>query len=549
VRRSLKRTLYGLSIFGLSTIFLFDNTQAFQVRQDKTPLDDRIVVDPVATMNGDTIPLDSPSVAAVRRAGWDRLNMNATSGWRVYLDRKSGAPMLVDGAGLSWAAAKGPSPTLEGMESSLRKFLRDNRDILLADDAELRLDRDGSLALADHASQVVFDHVVSGIPVLGDKYVFLFGQGNLVSFGASRWTDVRTSPIPSLSASEAFELLQTHMGLDRSAQLKVMNQGELFFIPRDVVTAAGPAYGSALVYRIVVQVEGFMGTWVSLIDANDGTVRGFYDDDKYAQVKGGVLPSSTDGICPSGCEQPNYPMPWANITIGASSSFAGPNGAFTCSPGGSTATTTLNGQYVKINDTCGAISQSVTCDADLDLGLSAGHDCSVPAGSSAGNTKSSRTGFFTLNRIKERGRAWLPANAWLQAQLTENVNIQQTCNANWSGGQLNMFRSGGGCNGTGEIAAVIAHEIGHGLDENDGGGFDNPSEAYADVTGFLYDRSSCIGRGFLQSGVCGGYGNACLTCTGCQQQVFATFVYQVDMGMIEAETVSGEIGYRFEKFI
>ena len=132
MRRSLKRTLYGLSIFGLSTIFLFDNTQAFQVRQDKTPLDDRIVVDPVATMNGDTIPLDSPSVAAVRRAGWDRLNMNATSGWRVYLDRKSGAPMLVDGAGLSWAAAKGPSPTLEGMESSLRKFLRDNRDILLA---------------------------------------------------------------------------------------------------------------------------------------------------------------------------------------------------------------------------------------------------------------------------------------------------------------------------------------------------------------------------------------------------------------------------------
>ena len=521
MRPLLKRFLCGVSIVGLSTIFLIDPARAFGVRQDKTPFDDRIVVDPIATMNGDTITLDAAPSA--KRAGWDRLNMNAAGGWRVYLDAKSGAPMLVDGAGIPWPAAgtRGAAPQMDALESSFRKFLRDNRDILLADDAELRLNRDASLALTPDVTQVAFDHVVSGIPVYGDRYIFLVGHGNLVSFGATRWTPVTMSPVPSITAAEALGQLETHMRLDRSAQTKVANSGELFFVPRDVVTAAGPAYAARLAWRFIVQVDGIMGTWVGFVDATDGSILGFYDDDKWAQAKGGVLPSSTDGICPSGCEQPNYAMPWANITIGASSSFAGPNGAFTCTPGGSTATTTLQGQFVRINDTCGAISQSVTCDADLDLGLSAGHDCSVPAGGSAGNTKSSRTGYFTLNRIKEKGRAWLPANAWLQAQLQENVNIQQTCNANWSGGQLNMFRSGGGCNGTGEIAAVIAHEIGHGLDENDGGGFDNPSEAYADVTGFLYDRSSCIGRGFLQSGVCGGYGNACLTCTGIRDQNWA----------------------------
>jgi len=524
VRSSPTRTLSGLSIVVVSTLFLIDSTRAFQVRQEKTPFDDRIVVDPVATMNGEAIPLESPAVASGRKSGWGRLSMNATGGWRVVLDQKSGAPLLADGAGIPWPAAvgsKGAAPALDVLEGSFRRFLRENRDILMADDAELRLNRDATLPLTQDVTQIAFDHVVAGIPVYGDRYVFFVGHGNLISFGASRWTPVSTSPIPALSAGEALEQLQVHMRLDARAYVKVASQGELFFIPQEIVTTAGPAYGSALVYRIVLRVEGVVGTWVGLVDAHDGTIRGFYDDDKYAQVKGGVLPETTDGICPSGCEQPGYPMPYADLSIGGNPSFSGANGAFTCSPGGATATTTLSGQYVKIADVCGLISRSVKCDADLDLGLSSAHDCSVPAGASPGDTKSARTGFYTVNRLKERGRAWLPGNAWLQAQLTENTNIAQTCNANWSGGQLNMFRSGGGCNATGEIAGVVAHEFGHGMDENDGGGFDNPSEAYGDINEFLYDRTSCIGRGFYQSGTCGGYGNPCLTCNGIRDMNWA----------------------------
>jgi hypothetical protein len=47
-------------------------------------------------------------------------------------------------------------------------------------------------------------------------------------------------------------------------------------------------------------------------------------------------------------------------------------GLFNCTPGGSTATTTLSGQYFKVNDNCGPVSQSVSCDNDLDLTGSAG---------------------------------------------------------------------------------------------------------------------------------------------------------------------------------
>jgi hypothetical protein len=35
---------------------------------------------------------------------------------------------------------------------------------------------------------------------------------------------------------------------------------------------------------------------------------------------------------------------------------------------------------------------------------------------------------------------------------------------------------------TGEIAGVFLHEWGHSFDQNDGGGTDNPGEAYGDIT-------------------------------------------------------------------
>jgi subtilisin-like proprotein convertase family protein len=214
-------------------------------------------------------------------------------------------------------------------------------------------------------------------------------------------------------------------------------------------------------------------------------------------------------------------MPFANITIGATNQTASASGSFNCTPGGSNAVTTLAGPYVRVIDTCGAISQAVTCDNDLDLSQSAGTDCVVPAGSSAGNTHASRTGFYHLNRIAEHARAWLPTVPWLTSQLIDNVNLNDTCNAYWNGSSVNFFKSGGGCRNTGEIAGVLIHEWGHGMDANDGGGMDNPSEAYADITAFMSTHVSCIGRGVYQASNCSGYGDACLNCTGVRDQDWA----------------------------
>ena len=504
---------------------------ALQAPEPGGRFDALVIEDPERSLDVATLPLASLPAKDHARAGWERFRATHGQEWRVHLDRRSGAPLLAEGTGIPWAVPEGAN--VDSIATALRTFIAGNRALLLADDAELVLDSDGSGLLTPEVWQISFNRVVAGVPVAGERYIFTIGQGNLISFGTPRWSRIDANPTPDIDAAAALERLKTYMRLTGGDAVEIVEQPKIEFIP---LRAAGPktgaghgpfagslgsGYASALVWRVALRIAGEPGTWAALVDAHTGAIRSFNDINDYAQAKGGIYPISDDQICPDGCEQPNFPMPFADINIGGNAQTASSMGMFNCAPGASTATTTLSGQYVKVNDSCGLISQSVTCDNDLNLQGSAGNDCEIPAGSSAGNTHAARSGFYHLNRIAEHARVWLPGRVWLTQQLTDNVNINQTCNAFWDGFGVNFFKSGGGCNNTGEIAGVFLHEWGHGLDQNDGGGFDNPSEAYADITAFMSTHVSCVGRGFFQFGNCGGYGDACLSCTGIRDQDWA----------------------------
>jgi hypothetical protein len=194
--------------------------------------------------------------------------------------------------------------------------------------------------------------------------------------------------------------------------------------------------------------------------------------------------------------QTGWPMPFADTGLPAPDDFT--NSAGLLNYLGGTVTTTLTGRYVDIVDNCGAVSESSATGA-LNLGGANGqHDC-TSAGGSLGDTASSRSAFYEINKLAEMARGWLPGNTWLRNRLTTNVNINNTCNAFWSSfaGTVNFYRSGGGCRNTGEIAGVFDHEWGHGLDDNDAAGaLSNSSEAYADIAAIYRLQTSCIGHGF-----------------------------------------------------
>jgi len=495
--------LVALVVCGASAV------QALQVPEKGRRFDGLVIQDPGAVSEVATTPVGSLALGDPARTRWDVFRATHGQEWSVYLDRRSGAPLLVEGKGIPWAGTKGAS--VASLAASLRTFIAGSRSLLLADDTELVLDNAASGELVDDVWQIVFAREIAGIPVAGERYVFTIGHGRLISFGTPRWSLIDASPLPTLKPEEALDRLSAYMKLTGTDAVTVVSQPSLEFIP---LRASGSQPASALVWKTAIRIDGEPGTWTAQIDAKTGEIRAFVDDDRYVRVKGGVYPISNDQACPDGCEQPNTPMPFADVTLGAVAQTANTNGVFNCSPAGSIAKTTLAGPYVKVVDVCGPISQALSCAADLNLGVSTGTDCTVPAGASAGNTHAARSSFYHLNRIAEHARTWLPTVPWLTQQLTDNVNIDQTCNAVWNGSAVNFYKSGSGCNNTGEIAGVSLHEWGHGLDQNDGGGYDNPSEAYADVVAIMATHVSCMGRGFRQSGNCGGYGDTCLNCSG-----------------------------------
>jgi len=513
---------------------------------------DRLVILNPATRLG-TIAETAESLPGfdAEKAGWDSFRQETGGTWSVQIDRRSGAPLLVEGSGIPLFAADGPTPSLADVEKKVRDVVSRHEALFKIRNAELVLTREGSGPVDRDHWILSFTRRSGGIAVDDERFMVNVTRGRISSFGADRWGAIASLPPAVYDVATARQSLLTYMAIGATEPVRWLENGTslLIAMPPDASAegryqgAVGAGLAYALTYRFALTVPGEPGTWVGKVDATTGRVVALNDDNRYAQAKGGVYPVSDDQLCPDGCEQPNYPMPYADVTINGTPQTAGDMGLFDCSPAGGTAVTHLAGPYVKVADVCGQVTESITCDTDLDLRSSTGIDCAVPAGSSPGNTHSARTGFYHLNRVAERGRTWLPSNTWLQQQLTDNIDLDQTCNAYWNGASVNFFKSGGGCNNTGEIAGVFLHEWGHGLDENDGGGYDDPTEAYADINALLSTHVSCVGRGFFQSGNCSGYGDACLNCTGIRDQdwnMHASHTPATPQGFVTSDCGSGD---------
>ena len=393
-------------------------------------------------------------------------------------------------------------------------------DFLKLHESQLNIDPDemaqpGKVTVHDGGTiiQIYAPRLIDDIPVRDNYVNGVINRGNLILLGANTWGNINISTQPGISIDDAINILKTSLG--KFAIADFWGLEELNIVPlakgqNIKQITVGDGYDYRLVWVIKPLFKDDVGRWEALVDAETGEVLSFEDTNHYAETKGGVLPVSNDGIIPDGVEQAGWPMPFVNVNTSSSTLTTDTGGNLSAT---GSMTSTLTGPFIRMNDNCGAIS--LTQNDNLDFGTSTGTDCTTPGFGGPGNTHSSRTGFYELNKIKEMGRGQLPSNSWLQNQLTANMNINDTCNAFWNGSTVNFFKSGGGCSNTGEIAGVFDHEWGHGLDANDATpGIASPSgEGIADIYTALRLNDSCIGRNFLPS-VCGGNGDPCLTCTG-----------------------------------
>ena len=454
--------------------------------------------------------------------------------WEVRWDRRSNRPNLIQGVGVPILPGRGnnltlaeayagcphppcnlnTAPGLVQVEALVRGFMGRFPELFDTPGSTFRLDPRRSVKVGPDGDLwfIELQQVHAGIPVDGASVFFRINNGNLVQFGSENVAPVFASSKPRLDAAAALQKVLAATGFKLSEVSEIVEPGRLKYVPvlpagerpAEAFTGLpGTGYQHRLVWEVAFRRHGEAPTWQALVNARTGKVLEVLDRNAYvaAQVSGGIYPeTNTDA-------EVVRPFPFNNVTNG-STKTTDASGIYDYT--GGTATSTLNGKYIKITDNCGAISLSNSTTGDLAFGTSGGIDCTTPGVGGAGNTHAARSGFYHLTNINRKAAGFLPTNTWLSGVLTANMNINLTCNAYWGGGTVNFYRSGGGCSNTGEIAAVFLHEWGHGMDSNSGGAASDKGsgEAVGDTFAFLETKVSCIGKNFRP-------GVNCYNCTSC----------------------------------
>ena len=523
---TLKRSLICLSLLAVVT----GSASALVQQRADSPLAEKQFIAPEMEIVGNVTRLidlpqawQTPSLLALQNLG--------VGGQQGLLDTRSARwgtlypaiPMIPgDGIGnaLTWDSF-GERPTdaqaiADFTWEQVSSYMTERADSLRMDVNELAM-RSGAFndgALVQFSGSRVFQ----GIPVRTSAFTAVVSHGNLALMGTYAWGDIKLNLTPKLSADDAIVAMGKFI-----APLKVdslRGDASLAIIPIAVAGssfAVGEGYDHRLAWVVNADVADAFGRWETLVDAHNGRVLSFQDLNNYGDdrnINGGHYPITYDGEDASGTMQDNFPMPYADTTVGGP--FTDSGGNF---EGVGNATTTLVGQFVRIDDQCaGAFSESST--GDIELGGTDGDvDCDTPT--SGDNTASARSGFYEINRIKELASSQLPANTWLMGVLEANMNINNSCNAFWNGVTINFYREGFPCGNTGQIGSVFDHEWGHGMDDNDVQGsviatVNGGGEGIADIYASLRLDTSCVGRGFfIDGGLCGGYGDPCTPASGC----------------------------------
>ncbi|HVO31360.1 MAG TPA: hypothetical protein VMV18_11505, partial [bacterium] len=215
----------------------------------------------------------------------------------------------------------------------------------------------------------------------------------------------------------------------------------------------------AWAYRPAWEIESSNeegGHWLSVVDGVYGEVLSRESLTRWA-VAGSI----------SGMTEPRLPgdalvsehMAFAKPTVAGNAVVADTNGAWSSTAAApASVTANLSGSFVHVANQGGANS-SVTFSA----ANATGDDLTFDA------TNATTVEIDAYRHITEV-RAWAlgvtPSLAWLQQQLTVNVNLADTCNSYWDGTTVNLFSEDSTCNNTARIADVVYHEFGHGFHQN-----------------------------------------------------------------------------------
>ena len=81
----------------LISLLVVSSTTGFQVRQEPSRFDGLVIHDPSVTVGVATLPIVSLDGSDPIKSAWDSFLVSYSEKWSIYLDGRSGAPLLVEG--------------------------------------------------------------------------------------------------------------------------------------------------------------------------------------------------------------------------------------------------------------------------------------------------------------------------------------------------------------------------------------------------------------------------------------------------------------------
>ncbi len=435
----------------------------------------------LAPVVDELVPVEA---AASPTAGLDRFRSRTGGIWWGSLVAGSGRAGLISGSGMQILPIGGDSTAgLPDLEQRVRSFIATWPELLAPGAAELVLStRRSAVHNGGLLAYVDFDLQHAGRPVHGAQVFARINHGRVIQFGTVLVGGEFDTDQPVLSLDQATAALFEYVG-GKGELDALFGEQDLYYLP--VRSGSGLEY--RLVYEIAFRRGGEAATWTGRVGAVDGQVLEFFDANLYGEVTGGTYERTVT--------DPEVVRPFFDAQLG-DGTVTDRAGYFDF--GGGTASTVLGGRYFRMAcDGC-TNPAAVSTETDLGLGwlrLGTGGADEVGNGIS---TVAERNAFYHLTMIRLQATKWLSLG-WLDTTITTNVNIADTCNAFWNG-TANFYRSGGGCNNTGEIADVMQHEWGHGLDGNTLSGDSATGEGTADHVAFILQHHSVIGPYFRTTG-------------------------------------------------
>lgn len=392
----------------------------------------------------------------------------------------------------------------EVSETAAREFIDRNNYLFQIGNSDLELwvnEQRGRIRY------LIFNQTYKGIPVYNGRVDFRYTlEGDLVLIGHDAYPQLEVNTSPALTAEMATVAAQAEAEFDEAKGDFVIDEPTKFIWVED---------GKSPVYHLSWQVQLFTRgilpgsdlpahRWKIFVDAQSGDILERIDLAASAEISGYVTGMVKDE--PYGDEELRG-LPHAKVQIsGVGSTFTDTNGWYSIDIGDQsrTATVELQGEFINSENANGSdavITRTVTPGATEDFHFEDVN--SIPG---------ERDTYFHGNIVHDLATAIDQSFTGADYVMPANVNIGPEdpywpCNAYWDGYSINLFSEGGGCAGTDEMADVVYHEYGHGLQQFIYEPYSPPyasgmGEGCSDYWAMTITNMACLGNGFFGPGTC-----------------------------------------------